>query len=353
MAKGITQRWIFYALGGGLGHLTRAIALARGVLRWGKSEGRALDLRVLTNSPFASLVNVSAELGHGHRVVAFRPSLNREETAARTVGFLKATRCDVLVVDTFPRGLCGELAELLPELNCRKVLVHRDLNPRYIQQANLLQWIDHFDQLILPGESAPFGGCSHAIRTQPWLIRDAHEFHPTDLARRRLGVEVDSVPIVAVLGSGKIHEVDQMRQLAWQLAKDFESSVAVRLITPRPLEPIRRDDARSNLATVHLWPFLPDMRAASVVVGGGGYNTVQETRATQTPFVGCPQPRLYDRQRRRLKPDETALNPDEVRERVSAALEQDTSHARSQPRYENGVHQAVAHIAKCIDAIDS
>ncbi|MCA9073212.1 MAG: hypothetical protein KDA84_30020 [Planctomycetaceae bacterium] len=339
------QRWVFYALGGGLGHLTRAVALGRAVTRWGNSEGQPLTIDLLTNSPFASAVNVSAELGSEHRVIALSPQWNRDETATYTVDFLSKTPCDYLVVDTFPRGLCGELSEVLPKLACRKVLVHRDLNPKYIQQFDLLNCTDQFDQLVLPGESAPFETCAHAFRTKPWLIRDHEELFPPNLARDRLAVDSDSVPIVAVMGSGKVHEVDQMKELAWDLARSLGKSVAVRFITPHQQVVPEDEFCSPHFATIPLWPFFPLIRATSVIVGGGGYNTVQEARATATPFVGCPQPRLYDRQWRRLKPYETALTPHEVLKRVADALEQKPPGQTHHPYFENGVRQAVWHIA--------
>ena len=46
-------RFLIYALGGGWGHLTRAVALAN-ALPFGQT-------RILTNSPYASLVDLSVE----------------------------------------------------------------------------------------------------------------------------------------------------------------------------------------------------------------------------------------------------------------------------------------------------
>ena len=57
-AGSASSRWLIYALGGGLGHLSRAIALARVAAR---AAGRTI--RVLTNSPFAASVPIEREQG--------------------------------------------------------------------------------------------------------------------------------------------------------------------------------------------------------------------------------------------------------------------------------------------------
>src|SRR5262245_26103754 len=46
--------WLVYAMGGGWGHLTRSLALARVV-------ARKFPVRIITNSPYASAIVKSAE----------------------------------------------------------------------------------------------------------------------------------------------------------------------------------------------------------------------------------------------------------------------------------------------------
>ena len=138
------RRWLLYALGGGLGHLTRAVALSRAALRGsGQDEQKThTEIVLLTNSPFAETLPVSNELGRGHRVLKLRSTLSRDETAAQVIELLQTERFDTFIVDTFPRGLGGELAPILPELACRKLLVHRDLNPRYCDQYKLQEFVN-------------------------------------------------------------------------------------------------------------------------------------------------------------------------------------------------------------------
>src|SRR5690349_1251068 len=142
------ERWLLYALGGGLGHLTRAVALGRA------ARQRGHHVEVVTNSAFASGLALEAELGEGlvHRL---SPELDKHAVRAAFERLLARVSPEVLIVDTFPRGLGGELATLLPELKIRKVLVHRDLHPDYVERFGLARFVDTYDRLLLPGEPAP------------------------------------------------------------------------------------------------------------------------------------------------------------------------------------------------------
>lgn len=339
------RRWLLYALGGGMGHLTRAVALSRAVARHSEDGERRsrTEIVLLTNSPFAEILPISAEIGSSHRVVRLSPRLSRDETAAHVIDLVQSERFDALVVDTFPRGLGGELAQILPDLACHKVLVHRDLNPKYCEQFQLKDFVRHFDRLLVPGESAPFEGLAHAVRTAPWLIRDQHELLSPIESRRILKVASDTLPVVAVIGCGRAAEVEQMRCLATQLRREFASVATVRFITLSSLSDGHlSSQSRSDLTTINLWPFFQAIRGVSIVVGSGGYNSVHEARATRTKFIGLPWPRLYDRQQRRLSECERATNFQQARQQVAAAI---ASYSKRSPilpsSYQNGVYKAI------------
>ncbi len=317
-------RWLLYALGGGLGHLTRALALGRVARRRGHL------VQVVTTSAFAPLLPLEAELGSEgvHRLDA---ELDREAVRAAIERLLAETRPDVLVVDTFPRGLGGELAALLPHLPARKVLVHRDVSPAYVERFGLARFVDVYDRLLLPGEPAPLAHHPRAVETAPWLLRDAEELLDVPEARRRLRAPEDpALPVVAVLGCGREEEVAQSAMLARRLQHELPEA-AVRWLCPMPSP----DMARSGR-----WPALESLRGVDVLVGAGGYNTVQEARATGTPLVAFARERLYDRQALRLRPHERVEDAEALLARVRELLATATP-ARPAPHYVNGVHAAV------------
>lgn len=337
---------MLYALGGGMGHLTRAVALARAAVARSKEKGQRhppTQICLLTNSPFAAALPIDAELGDGHRIVSLRPTLGRDETATRVTDHLQSSDFDVLVVDTFPRGLGGELFKLLPDLTCHKILVHRDLNPRYIDQFGLSDLVNQFDRILVPGERAPFDSLSHAVWTAPWLIRDDHELLSPAESRQLLEVESDSLPVVAVIGCGKDAEVAQMRLLARQLEDQFQSVATIRFVTPNfDGAADHSGNSSSGVKSISIWPFFQAIRGVCLIVGSGGYNIVQEARATGTRLIGLPRRRLYDNQRRRLDSYGIAAEVGDIQRQVSDALASySESPLRSNASYQNGVHKAV------------
>jgi hypothetical protein len=317
------QRWLLYALGGGMGHLTRAMALGRA------ARQRGHRVEVVTNSPFAPGLALETELGEG-RVHRLGAELDKHAVRESIERLLDHVRPEVLVVDTFPRGLGGELAPLLPGLRATKVLVHRDLHPEYVERFGLARFVDTFDRLLVPGEPAPLAHHPRAVSTPPWLVRDAGELLDVPTARRRLEVpEAEAVPVVAVLACGRPEEVAECTGLAAMLQRELGTHAAVRLLAPD--------------APPRLWPALAVMRGIEVLVGAGGYNTVQEARATGTPLVAFARPRLYDRQALRLRTSEQVATPSEALERVREllAVKAGTCCDRAAPCYVNGAHEAV------------
>ena len=289
---------LIYALGGGYGHLTRSVALAR-------AAGGA---RVLSNSPFVDRI---AE--PGVEVLPIDPGLDRDATARVVDDLLHRTCYDTLVVDTFPRGLGGELVGHLERMACRKVLVHRDLSPRYVADRHLAAMLRHYDVVFAPGERGPLA--HGAIDTAPWLVRDRSELMSRDEALSALGVS-GTRPVVLVMPSGTPAEADEMATIAARLEQQGDAHIVL----------ARR------------WPMLELMAGIDVVVGAGGYNTVNEARATRRPLVALCRERRYDRQRRRLRQHEIAGDADDVVQRLTAKPD----FAPDIPAYHNGVHRALA-----------
>ena len=339
------RRWLLYALGGGLGHVTRAVALARAAVAH-SLDSSPPRIWLLTNSPFAARLPLELELDCGQQIVRIDPDWNRDAVACYLEEVVGKVRPDVTIVDSFPRGLGGELVTLLPALGCHKVLVHRDLNPQYVEQMQLVNFLPQYDCLLVPGEQAVFSDYPHAVSTAPWLIRDAGELLPEQEARRMLKVRSDHVPVVAVIGCGKHEEIKELRELASALTSQLAERAEVRFITPALQRKQGSSEvALSQLTSLQLWPFLQAIRGVSVIVGSGGYNTVHEARATGTRLIACPRSRLYDRQDRRLRRQEKVMTVADMYRSVVEAVEQAWAEGpRRVPSYPNGATEAVAAI---------
>ena len=179
--------WLIYALGGGWGHLTRAIALAR-------AAATDTRVRIVSNSPYARIAAASLP---GLEITILDADAPAEQTRAAVLAQIAEARPTCLIVDTFPRGIGGELAGPLGKLDARKVLVHRDLNPRYVESAHLREFVaSQYDLVVVPGagEGSEFGDLPAAVVTDPWLVRTPGELPDRTQARLTYRSEVISAP---------------------------------------------------------------------------------------------------------------------------------------------------------------
>jgi hypothetical protein len=284
-----------YALGGGWGHLTRAAALAR-----------FHHARIVTNSPYVGLI----------------PELHTElvatvEEAVRAV----ERETDVLVVDTFPRGLGGELAGILPGLRAKKILVNRILNPEYVQWADLGRFVaDHYDGVIRPGEESELWKVPDAKVTAPWLVREP----------QRVTEQVD----VIVCAGGMANELPWYGEVTAELAKDLRVRCLAAELPPG-CPPDR---------WVHYWPAIDWIASARVVVGGAGYNTVHECQAMGVPLIARPRPRKYDCQRWRAEQHSGIRIVETAQQAAEAAREAMQGPLPVAPPWRNGAEEAARYL---------
>jgi hypothetical protein len=315
--------WLIYALGGGWGHLTRAAALAR------VARG---PVRILTNSPYAG--EVRARLPDLD-IVAVNPELPVARAREEAVRQVRASNAACLIVDTFPRGLGGELASLLPALGAVRVLIHRDLNPEYVRGKALDEFVcGNFDVVIRPGpaEAAPLAGLPQVRTTAPWLIRSAQELPSREAARRLLGVEERQCVLVSAAGNRD--EQEWYGSVARALVGAFDG-VEVRCVAPAC------PPGCPGEAWMRYWPAMDLLPGVEVVVGGAGYNTVNECAACGVPLTARAWPRKYDRQSLRAAGQAEAC-PTSIDEAVAAVRTCLSRPGRSETRrdFSNGVHEA-------------
>lgn len=333
-----TDSWLIYALGGGMGHLTRALSLGRIASRRGHS------VSILSNSLFAREIlslNKATDDSRleGCRILTIDSNEDREGVTRAVTNLLEREQPSVFIVDTFPRGLGGELPAVWPCLKTsRKVLVQRFVTSEYLGRDEVVHQIAQYDLVLLPGEDAPLPNHIPIVRCAPFLIRNRDELFEFKHARSVLYCDSESdlpKPLVAVVGSGKLSEIDEAEIMAHRVAKDLAGKACVRLVaTTNPRT------ATDPISIAH-WPLMEAIRAVNVLVGAGGYNTVHEARATGTPLLAIPQKRQYDRQSQRLKPDERVATTAQMSEAVMSRVRSlPISPNREIPAFTNGAHQA-------------
>ncbi|MBW4678663.1 MAG: hypothetical protein KME19_00925 [Microcoleus vaginatus WJT46-NPBG5] len=344
-----TEPWLIYALGGGWGHLVRSLSFGRiaaiqrpviilcnspyaaHLLQYDASDRRIYadlslaketvktfnekeddasgGLSTLSLLPFSedfyftfddSKLLAPSELlpiveGCYLHVISPFASSNVIKNQVRQM--LEEEQYQCVIVDTFPRGLGGELAEILPQLIAPKVLIHRDINPDYVVAKNLPDFVaDNFDLVIVPGEGEemPLAELPQVRHTAPWLIRSAGELPDVIHARTLLGLNpTDTNPLIVICAAGRAEELSLYGNLTRVLAESLPG------VTVRCLAPECPENCPDELWVFH-WPGIECLPAADVVVGGAGYNTFYECLSVGVPLVAFAFKRQYDRQEMRV-----------------------------------------------------
>ena len=294
------RHWLLYALGGGSGHLMRAISLAKAAAREG------IPTRILSNSP----VLPALMAGRAKRLIELDASIDvsiieSRLGAADVIPLIhreldRLDAADVLVVDTFPRGIVGEIADRLERIPAMKVFIHRDLTADYVRDFQLESVVTRYELVIVPGEEAPLQHLAQAM-TSPWFVCDPGEILSQQESRRVFGIaDDDDRPLVVVSGCGNVEESMAFASLAQDLKHQLGDRSHVRFASMYPEGLVHAGDL-----AIYLWPLMGVVPGVDLLVGAGGYHTVNEARVTGTPLLGIPHRRLYDRQAHRVRPSET------------------------------------------------
>jgi len=237
----------YYAMGGGHGHAMRGLALL-------------------------------SRLGHGTLVA---PERHRAWAESLNVVFSTSMPdADFVLVDTFPRGVTGEL-----QLRAPAWLVARWTRPDFYESRR--DAIERFERVVWCEE--PSIELPNAIRIPPILLR------PPPLPREdaRRDFDAGSRPLLMVLGLG-----DRQRPLLEKIAR------------------LLGLDLRFN----DRFPAARWLPAADVVVSAAGYHAFHEIEADGVPAAYLPQPRQYDDQFRRAAHRPVAHDPRELESLIRRLL---------------------------------
>lgn len=270
------SRALYYALGGGLGHITRARTFLH---QFGL---RATVLASAAPQPATTgmdLLTVPAELPATADALA--DWLQRQ---------LRRLRPDTLYLDSFPAGLLGELS---------RVALPADLRIHHL--ARLLRWPDYAPLL---GENPPRLHRVHRLEPlqavhEDWLRGQADEIQDltlSDLPGAHDPAAADTFaalprPRWLVVHSGPAEEIDELLDYARQQARCEDQRPSLTLISPRA--PTR---LRSGEQWLPCYPASPLFPQADRIVTACGFNTMYQTLPYRDRHRFLPLPRRYDDQ---------------------------------------------------------
>ena len=265
---------LYYALGGGLGHLVRARAFLH-------TLGLDGEAALFTSSRFADDPRVTG----GLRVVRVPEELDgdREGLRAflgRTLSHLGASR---LVVDAFPAGILGELAGFSPPPGLE--LWHA---------ARLLRWSRY------AADASP--GLPRFEKT--FVLEALHADHARALEAASGALDpLDLVdppspppepiegPYALVVHAGPVGETGDLVAHARELLR--ASGSGARVVVASPGRPV---DLPPDATWLDALPASGHFAAAERIVAAAGFNVVRQTAAFASKRFLVPYPRRFDDQ---------------------------------------------------------
>jgi len=273
------MRLVYYALGGGLGHLVRARAFLH-------TLGLAQDAVLITASPHARDARVTGDL----EILAAPQSLEHDAVAFRAwlVRELERLAADCLCVDVFPAGILGELCDF-----------PTGLVGSWWHVARLLRWNEY---ATLIGGAAPryervFRVEKLADAQQQFL--DQHSDRCEDLHL------IDSAPVAAcveaqpywlVVHSGPAQEVADLIAYAEEVRAMEGVEVPLLVAT---LDAPARLPAGAHLLDVY--PAAAYFAAAQRIFSAAGFNVMRQTTLFRDKQMLLPMPRRFDDQFERAR----------------------------------------------------
>jgi hypothetical protein len=265
---------LYYAMGGGLGHLTRARAFLH-------TLGLAGEATLFTSSRLASDPRVTGDLP----VVHVPADLDGDRDGLRA--FLERTISELgvrrLVVDAFPAGILGELASWTPPPGL--VLWHA---------ARLLRWERYSAEASL---RLPLFEKTFVLEALPDDHRRALEAASVETLHLDL-VDPPSAPpeplqppYALVVHSGPDEETADLVACARELLRADGSWARLVLVSPE-----RPPDLPPDVAWRDTFPATGLFAAAERIVTAAGFNAVRQTAPFRAKRFLVPYPRRFDDQ---------------------------------------------------------
>lgn len=272
---------LYYAMGGGLGHLTRARAFLR-----------TLDIEkesvILTSSDFAKDKRVIGNL----RVIQAAKSFEKDVETFQN--FLQKTFSELniktIYLDAFPLGIIGELADF----------DFQNIELNYV--ARRLKWNNY--STFMTGKAPRF---EKTFILEP--LETAHQKFVDEFSNGRIDIELNypvpklsapdekvfqailktRKPFWLVVHAGDESEVLELVNYAEEMREIEQAAVTLILISPCR---IRHD----NLVQYNLYPASVLFDAAQRIFTAGGFNAMNQLKDFRNKHHFIPFERRYDDQ---------------------------------------------------------
>lgn len=270
---------LYYAMGGGLGHLTRA----RAVLHTLEIEN---DYAILTSSPFAN-----DKRAVGDSKIIYVPRAFEKDV----VGFrlwlaetIKKFSVDEIYIDTFPTGIVGEFFDF----------DFGEIKINYV--ARLLKW--NVYKPLFTGHSPQFENSFllEPLETEHENFIDSRSqnkslleliYPPTTLSNTAEQIINTHSPFWLIVHSGSEEETSELLDYANEMREIEDKKVDLILVAPKSSSTLP-----SNTFHYDLYPASPLFAHAERIISGCGFNITNQARKFRDKHFVIPFPRRYDDQ---------------------------------------------------------
>jgi len=333
-------RVLFYCLGAGMGHLTRAAAILRKLRRLVSG-----DIAIITNSPFHYLL----EIENLHIIYLKNLTEINEQTGSLIRDIIEKINPELFIVDTYPEGIRKELLPLFNGRSCKRALLRRHLAPAIISPCEMEAMAKKYYDLVLDFESLPTLTHNGEIACHPLLIRDAEELLEPEMARDVLMGKTGEKVVLAVTTAEKQKSLEFLSMVEKAFSTIRHEEFVLRFASPYHFANVRED-----WHTIRYFPLFELFRGVDLLVAPtDNINVVHEATAMGMPalFIGEEEGKDFTT----LPELQFQSGPplDEVERKLREAMDSATKHVQEPPAFENRAQKAAAYLSHLLFSTDA
>jgi hypothetical protein len=279
----------FSSNGGGLGHLTRLLAIARRL----PQDHEPLFLTSSTGLEAVRKLGFWVDYVPNRAMSGMGRAQWQEYLRARIATAVRAFRPEALVFDgTWAYdGLVSALDEFphVRRIWCRRAM-WKPIPASRVRRS--VQHLAAFDLIVEPGEFAAEADQGitvsqrHVVRqVAPIVLLREDELLSRDEARRELGIAPDAVAGLLNLGAGNINRLDTVLRTVGEVMGRHPD---VKLLAAQSLISRRGLSLDPRIERIETYPLSRAMRAFDFCIAAPGYNSFHELLASAVPTVFIP-----------------------------------------------------------------
>jgi len=275
---------LYYALGGGLGHLTRARAVMH-------TLGVKKKVFLLSASPFAGLKCITGPL----KVISVPKKLSGDVSSLKR--WLEETVSKIspekIILDTFPTGIMGELCGFSfpggPEL----FHVARFLRWKEYRKVSQGKWPVFKETWVVETLDAKHLKKveKHSKTLKSLSLKDPPSFLRKDVLAKMKKFSLEKSPFWLIVHSGPGDEISELTAYAEEMSQKEKTNPRFVLVAPEKPEKMPAGISYLNQYPANLlFPF------ADRIISACGFNLMRQTEPFKEKHRFLPFPRRFDDQ---------------------------------------------------------